>query len=394
MSRWRTPALIAAVVLVLAVGIAALTPSSTAGDLDPGSPSPTGSRAIARVLDDQGVQVTSATRFAQVEDVAAGGGATVLVVGAQLLEADLLDTLTSGLGGSDVVLVRPPTTVLEDLGLDLLAGQAGADDPVDPGCEVGAAQVAGGTQWDDAVAYQALDAGDDDLTWCYPDPDAEEPNGRLVVWDRDGTSVVVLGSTEPLTNESVAETGNAAVGLHLLGSRPDLVWWKVDPLDPALVDGGRPSPGDLAPPWMGLVAVWLVVVAALAVLWRGRRFGPLVPEPLPVVVRSAETARGRASLYRESGARDRAATVLRAEAVRRLALRLGLSASAPAAEVVAAAAARSGPDAVVVRDLLAGPPPADDLALARLAEALDAVVDPQSSPATAPRATDRKAPAP
>jgi hypothetical protein len=140
---------------------------------------------------------------------------------------------------------------------------------------------------------------------------------------------------------------------------------------------------------VGLVALWLVVVAALAIVWRGRRFGPLVPEPLPVVVRSAETARGRASLYRESGARDRAATVLRAEAVRRLALRLGLSASAPASEVVAAAAARSGPDAVAVRDLLAGPPPADDLALARLAEALDALVDPQSS-----AATDRKAPAP
>jgi hypothetical protein len=223
-SRWRTPALIAAVVLVLAAGVAALAPRTTAGDLDPASPAPTGSRAIARVLGDQGVDVTSATRYQQVVDVAGDGGATVLVVGADLLEADLLDTLTSDLGGSGVVLVRPSTTVLEDLGLDLLAGAAGADDPVDPGCEVEAAQVAGGTQWDDAVAYQGTDGGED-LSWCYPADEAEEPNGRLVAWDRDGTPVVVLGSAEPLTNESVAEPGNAAVGLHLLGAQPDLVWW-------------------------------------------------------------------------------------------------------------------------------------------------------------------------
>lgn len=391
MRRWRTPALIVLAVLVLAVAIAAFAPRSTAGDLDPDSPAPAGSRALAQVLGEQGVQVTSTSRFAQVDEVAGGGDATVLVVGADLLEADLLDTLTSDLGGSDVVLVRPSPRVLEDLDLDLLAGAAGADDPVDPGCDVEAARVAGSTQWDDAVAYQGVGGDDGDVAWCYPSADAESPNGRLLALDRDGTRVVVLGSTEPLVNEHVAETGNAAVGLHLLGGHRDLVWWKVDPLDPALVDGGRAAPGDLAPPWVPLVAVWLVLVAALAVLWRGRRFGPLVPEPLPVVVRSAETARGRAALYRESGARDRAATVLRAEAVRRLALRLGLSASAPAHEVVTAAAARSGPDAAAVRDLLAGPPPADDLALARLAEALDALVDPQTR---SPQATDRKAPAP
>lgn len=403
MRRWRTPALIVLAVLVLAVGIAAFAPRTTAGDLDPASPAPAGSRAIAQVLGDRGVQVTAATRFTQVEELARGGDATVLVVGADLLEAELLETLTSDLGGSDVVLVRPSPSVLEDLDLDLLAGAAGADDPADPGCDVEAAQVAGATQWDDAVAYQAVDAdeagdaGGGEVTWCYPSADAEEPNGRLLVLERDGARVVVLGSTEPLVNEHVAETGNAAIGLHLLGGHRDLVWWKVDPLDPALVDGGRAAPGDLAPPWVALVSIWLVLVAALAIVWRGRRFGPLVPEPLPVVVRSAETARGRAALYRESGARDRAATVLRAEAVRRLALRLGVSASAPAHEVVTAAAARSGPDAAAVRDLLAGPPPADDLALARLAEALDALVDPQTRSPQAPdstRATDRKAPAP
>ncbi len=61
--------------------------------------------------------------------------------------------------------------------------------------------------------------------------------------------------------------------------------------------------------------------------------------------------------------------------MRRLASRLGLPPSTPAAEVVSSAAARAGPDAAAVRDVLAGPPPADAAALTRLADDLDRVVD-------------------
>jgi len=74
------------------------------------------------------------------------------------------------------------------------------------------------------------------------------------------------------------------------------------------------------------------------VLWRGRRLGPLVFEPLPVVVKSAETAEGRARLYHEAHDIARAADTLRAGTVVRLAADLRVGAGADTVDVAAAAA--------------------------------------------------------
>ena len=47
-------------------------------------------------------------------------------------------------------------------------------------------------------------------------------------------------------------------------------------------------------------------------VWRGRRLGPIMTEPLPVTVRAAETVEGHGRLYHRLNARDRAANALRA----------------------------------------------------------------------------------
>ena len=112
---------------------------------------------------------------------------------------------------------------------------------------------------------------------------------------------------------------------------------------------------------------------AVVVLWRGRRLGRLVAEPLPVVVRAVETTRGRARLYRRARARGRAARVLRAAAVRRLALRCGLPRTADPGEVAAVVAERTRRAAAEVLALLAGAEPADDPSLVRLARDIDAL---------------------
>jgi hypothetical protein len=77
-------------------------------------------------------------------------------------------------------------------------------------------------------------------------------------------------------------------------------------------------------------------------IWKGRRLGPLVEEPLPVVVRSAETAAGRARLYQDSKSLDRAAANLRAATLTRLAAELRLGTGANAAAVVEATARHLG----------------------------------------------------
>jgi hypothetical protein len=96
-----------------------------------------------------------------------------------------------------------------------------------------------------------------------------------------------------------------------------------------------------------------------------------VTEPLPVVVRSAELVEGHGRLYARAGARDRAAAALRHATSVRLAARLGLPRGAPADQVAVAVAPVVGRSPAETAGILAGPPPADDAALMRLAHDLD-----------------------
>jgi hypothetical protein len=115
------------------------------------------------------------------------------------------------------------------------------------------------------------------------------------------------------------------------------------------------------------------VLGVLLVLWRGRRLGPAVTEPLPVVVRAAEVVEGHGRLYRRAGARDRAAAALRAATLARLAVHAGLRRGARTDDIVAAACAATGRPAIDVWYLLGGPWPVDDAGLLRLAVELDAL---------------------
>jgi hypothetical protein len=122
-----------------------------------------------------------------------------------------------------------------------------------------------------------------------------------------------------------------------------------------------------------LVAIQLAVAVVLAAIWRSRRLGPLVPEPLPVVVRASETVEGHAGLYRSRRARGRAAAALRTAMLDRTRPALGLPQDAGAADVVAAFSARSGSGPDRIEAMLFGPAPRDDAALVALADNLDAL---------------------
>jgi hypothetical protein len=204
---------------------------------------------------------------------------------------------------------------------------------------------------------------------CYRDRD-DARAGSLVLDAARGRRVGVLGQADVLRNANLDQDGNAALALRLLGGRPRVVWYWPDPAEAA--DAGLPaSLSDLVPSrvWWALAQVVIAILVALA--WRARRLGRLVVEPLPVIVRSAETQEGRARLYRQAGARGRAGATLRTAAMRRLARRLDLPAQTSPEEVAALVAAASGADEVEVRATMIGPPPTDDAALVRLARALD-----------------------
>ncbi|MBO0825699.1 MAG: DUF4350 domain-containing protein, partial [Actinobacteria bacterium] len=181
----------------------------------------------------------------------------------------------------------------------------------------------------------------------------------------------VLGAGDLLTNADLAEEGNAALAINLLPTH-HIVWLLTPPgTAAAAVPSSRASFWQLVPLAAYLVAAQLAFALLLAVGWRSRRLGPLVAERLPVVVHAAETVLGHAQLYQSRHARDRGSDVLRTAATTRICMALGLPAGAGADSVVAAVSQRSAAGEARIRDLLYGPPPRTDAALAMLARDLD-----------------------
>src|SRR5690606_10163416 len=110
----------------------------------------------------------------------------------------------------------------------------------------------------------------------------------------------------------------------------------------------------------------LLVAGAAAAIWRGRRFGPLVAERLPVTVRASETTEGRARLYAQSRDAVHAADQLRLGALARIGQLMGLGPAASATDIADAAAARAGVDRGSARRLLLDDIPAGDADLVAL----------------------------
>ena len=202
---------------------------------------------------------------------------------------------------------------------------------------------------------------------CYP----VDGHPSLVRYRAAGRTVTLLGSGVPLTNAALAQRGNAALALNLLRGSPRLVW--LVPSPPAVTAAGQKSLFQEIPGPAYLVTVQLFVAAGLAALWRTRRLGPLVAEPLPVVVRASETVEGHGRLYRSRRSRGRAAEVLRDAARHRITGRLALPAGADAGAVCAAVAALTGREPGAVHAILYGPAPRDDAALVALGQDIDAL---------------------
>ncbi len=84
----------------------------------------------------------------------------------------------------------------------------------------------------------------------------------------------------------------------------------------------------LLPPWWQIAVVQAFLGLVVVGIWRGRRLGPILVEPLPVAVRAAETVEGHGRLYHRLGARDRAAEALRSGTRARLGRAYGSAAGA------------------------------------------------------------------
>lgn len=360
-SASRRPALVVVLVLLVALVLGWAASGGRRGYLDPEAVDPAGSKAVVQVLRQQGVEVAIA-RSTAAAAAAAADGATLLVAIPDLLRGEQVDRLKSLPG--DLVLVTPggPQDWAEAI------GQSGTAEVRErtPGCALREAVRAGRADTG-GLLYTATESPGTAVVLCYTD------GGRasVLVLDEGDRRIVVLGSADILTNDRFDATGNAALALNLLGRADSLVWYL--PVPEAGADG--PSLGALVPDGVRFALIQVALGVILLALWRARRLGRVVAEPLPVEIRASEAVEGRGRLLRRARATDRAALALRTATLARLRGPLGLPRStdsaADRAAVVAAVAARTGRPQAEVADLLYGGAPADDPALVRLADELD-----------------------
>jgi hypothetical protein len=359
--RLRGPLLILLAMLATAMLVGLAQARVVRGELDPAAADPAGSRALATLLVQHGVPVR---RVSTVDDARAPYPDTaVLVAFPDRLPAGELRRLAGT--AARLILLAPDATALREASADVLPTGSATVSGRAPGCDYPAAVAAGDADLGGHSYGVRPVPGRLPGIRCY--------DGTLVVGSTvNGSPLVVLGSGTPLRNDALAHRGNAALALNLLGADGSVreLRWLMTTAGTA-AGTGRVRLIELVPRWAPPVALQLLVVGLLVALWRARRLGPPVPEPLPVVVRAAETVEGRARLYRRGQARDRAAEALRAGTLARIVPRLRLGISPPAPAVVSAVAARSGRPGPEVAGLLYGGPPADDQALVRLADELD-----------------------
>jgi len=332
-------ALLAGLVTFLAI-------NSVSGATDPRrlsarNPAPDGAMAVAQILGRHGVSVTPTDTFEDtLETLAAKEESTVLLYDAQgFLDRSQLEKITAA--ADRVVVVAPRLRTLN--GLDRGFGPGGVvpegTQVTERGCDQEDARAAGRVSAQGSVFSGSV--------VCYA---IREDGPGLYAASADGR-IVVLGSRELMDNQHLATEGNAALALRTLGNNADLVWY-IPGLGDISATDSNPTLNELAPRWLAFAGPWLGLVALLAIAWRGRRMGPLVFEPLPVVVKAAETAEGRARLYQDSRAVGRAAENLRAGTLSRLARHFNLGADATTEAILDATARHVALAATEVRSVL------------------------------------------
>jgi Domain of unknown function (DUF4350) len=365
--RLRRPVLLLALVLLVAAAVAVGRSGQARGYLDPDAATPQGARALRVLLEEQGVTVSDVTSSSAALAAAKAGDTLLVATPDDANEGQLAQLASSP---ADLVLVDPSPDALVRLAPWLQVVESAPAQVRDAECALPAALRAGRAVTG-GLTFDGQPPAGGTAFFCYAVgggatvAQAQLPGGR---------TVTVLGSGYGLTNDQLAQEGNAALALNLLGAHSKLVWYVVAPS--LAGDTGTKSLGQLLPGWVRPTELQLLIAVLLLALWQGRRFGPVVEEPLPVVVRAAEATEGRARLYRRAGARDRAAQNLRAATVARIVPLVGQSGSATPAEVTEAVAGRTGRASAEVGALLYGSAsaaPATDAALVQLANELDAL---------------------
>lgn len=357
---------IAALVVVFALFIGSITISApdSRGALDPESADESGALALAELLRDQEVDITIARTRSE--------AAAALDADGTLVMADPF--ALSDQAVEDLVAPADRTVILSSASRLLRIFELGENAPATSDADVTArcdlpelAQVG-------AVRPDRFFTPADGVTGCYTDSAGA---AALLVDDSGDRRVALIEGSALFGNEHLADNGNAALGLALLGQSEHVVWYVPSFEDSDIEAQSVDTLAALTPQWVTPAILLLLLAGIVAGIARGQRFGPLVAETLPVTVRASETMHGRARLTAKAADAAHAARALRDGSLRRLAARLGLTARSTPSEIADAASDRLRIPRGSLHQLLAGELPSNDSELIdtarRLAELETAV---------------------
>ncbi|HZM82475.1 MAG TPA: DUF4350 domain-containing protein [Candidatus Limnocylindrales bacterium] len=396
--RGLTPLVVVLTLIALSVTLHSLAQPDT-GEAHYLSPQPSGHQPtsgeqLADLLRTKGITIKRETRSsdALMATWALKGQATLFIPTPEYMHPDYLWMLRRSPTSTRVVLVEPNARQVYDAVPVLGVGDTRWTSRVASpgrGCSLTTAGRAGVFR----TRYGALRKAEQPPRVCYD-------NG-LVAIDYMSVEFVLAGSADPFRTDRIAEHDNAKLAVDLLSTKPTVVWLDLHVTEPkpktysenpglgqplpSLQPGNERTRPDASPrpessfssrpergaglgeaeepespfaDWLlPLVLMLLLTFIALAFA-RGRRLGAPVTEPLPIDVRGAETALGRAKLYRRAKARGAALETLRVEARRRLAA--ALKTGTDREQLLDALVTRTGHPRDWLETVLFGPEPEDD----------------------------------
>ncbi|WP_193363211.1 DUF4350 domain-containing protein [Gordonia sp. KTR9] len=389
----RTPAwvwvVIVVVIVVVVAGIGLLGVTALTGvrgtpgpgvSNDPDNAQPGGSRALAQILDDHGADLRLVRGLDEFTDAPRPDAETTVVVSStSSLNPGTTEQFRDRVQDADrVILIAPDNTVLTALDLPVTSSYGDGPSAVAAGCRTP------GIDETDIVGFTPFgySSTSPSATACF----TAGTTSDLVVVPRTAERpefVVISGGM--LTNEQLAQQDNAGVAIRVFAGSDDILWYVPFFTDQVASDDEESD----IPAAVGPLIVLTVFAVLALMLWRGRRFGSLVTEPLPAVVKAVETTRARGRMYHRAGADARAAAALRIHTLGSLASYLGLpfdaaratdalsqpdwdavvapqeTADPTVSAIVIAVAGATHRDLGEIRSLLAGPLPTTTAQLVR-----------------------------
>lgn len=327
-------------VAVVVVGVVLIgAPAGPRPPLDPSSNDPLGTRALVLLVEELGAEV-------EVSDKAPGAGDDVaLVLDDDLGEAGR-DDVEAWVEAGGTLVVADPMSLLHPFPVEAVGGLGLLQAPFDGTCALPAlASVAKVEPPGGSIGYELVPGSEG----CF----RRDGAAYVAVATQGEGNVVAVGGAGLFTNQALGDADNAVLAAALLAPRAGTT---VAFLRPPAPGGGDDDLSDLVGANVKASMAQLAVAFGVYVLWRARRLGSPVAEPQPVALASSDLVAAVANLLQQARHHDAAAGLVGDDLRRRLGERLGLGGDAPAAQVAAVAAVRTGVPTERMLGAMAPPP--------------------------------------